>query len=111
MPPPQRLMFGKSRLPTRLRLFVFAFVCRLFASAGHPGHCLQTPPVCKRLFASFVCEALRERALPTLPIYTYPHQMGWRGFCAEPGGEDDAETCAFAEGGVCAASGPTQRIW
>ena len=54
-------------LPTRLFvcvcLLVFAFVCRLFASAGHPGHCLQTPPVCKRLFASFVCEYVTQKAI------------------------------------------------
>ena len=68
----QRLMFGKTLANVFASAFVFAFVCRLFASTSYPVHCLQTPAVCKRLFASFVCEALRAlRARPpTLHILT-----------------------------------------
>ena len=105
-----REMFGKTLVNVFASAFVFAFVCRLFASTSYPAHCLQTPPVCKRLFASFVCDALR--ATPsTCMTCTYPHQMGWRGFCTEPGGDDDdpAPFCALAKGASGASgisSGP-----
>jgi len=67
---------GKTLANVFASAFVFACVCRLFASTSYPVHCLQRPAVCKRLFASFVCEALRARP-PTLHILTrrtYPHQ-------------------------------------